>query len=225
MTVKIPLRLQGVDLRDTGAYDRIPAELEELFWMANGAVSLAVVLSDGHEVVADAVDWARRIAKHLPDVLAVEVYDELVSVSDIAARAGVAAEAARLWAARKRRASLRPFPTPRQVVGAGSGGKTMNLYAWREVLAWIREVLGTDPDEGIQYLTDKQLADLNAELASIRAERTAWHPIAVENEKIIADIQYMSQQTRIQFAAEGFAGNCASGEALGQHRKLRVEFQ
>ena len=84
--------------------------------------------------------------------------------------AGAAAEAARLWAARKRRASLRPFPAPRQVVGVGSGGKAMDLYAWREVLAWIRQVLGTDPDEGIQYLSDKQLADLNAELASIRAE-------------------------------------------------------
>ena len=108
MTVKIPLRLQGIDLRDTEAYDRISPELEELFWMANGAVSLAVMLSDDREVVAvaDAADWARRIANHMSDVLAVEVYDELVSVSDIAARAGVAPEAVRLWAARKRRASV-----------------------------------------------------------------------------------------------------------------------
>ena len=53
----------------------------------------------------------------------------------------------------------------------------MSLYAWREVMSWIREILGTDPDEGIEYLSDKQLADLNAHLAAIRAERSAWHPI------------------------------------------------
>ena len=71
MTVKIPLRLQGIDLRDTEAYGRVPSELEELFWMANGAVSLAVVLSDSREVVAaaDAADWARRIAKQMPGFL------------------------------------------------------------------------------------------------------------------------------------------------------------
>jgi hypothetical protein len=175
MTVKIPLRLQGIDLRATEAYDRIPTELEELFWMANGGVSLAIVYSAEQESVAaaDAADWARRIAKHMPGVLAAEVHDELVSVSDIAARACVAPEAVRLWAVGKRRASLRPFPAPRQVVGTGSGGKSMSLYAWREVLLWIREILDTDPDEDIEYLSDVQLADLNAQLATIKAECTA----------------------------------------------------
>jgi hypothetical protein len=227
MTVKIPLRLQGIDLRDTEAYDCIPPELEDLFWMANGAVSLAVVLSDDHEAVAvaDAADWSRRIAKHMPDVLVAEVYDELVSVSDIAARAGVAPEAVRLWAARKRRASLRPFPVPRQVVGTGSGGKTMSLYAWREVLSWIREILGTDPDEGIEYLSDTQLADLNADLAAIRAERSTWHPIAVENEQIIADILQVCQGTRIPFVTASFVGNSGSGDTQGRDGKLRVELQ
>jgi transposase-like protein len=227
MTVKIPLRLLGIDPRDTEAYGRIPPELEELFWMANGAVSLAVVLSDDHEVVAvaDAADWARRIAKHMPGVLVAEVYDELVSVSDIAARAGVAPEAVRLWAARKRRASLRAFPAPHQVVGTGSGGKTMSLYAWREVLSWIREILGTDPDEGIEYLSDTQLADLNAHLAAIRAERSAWHPIAVDDEQINADFQQVCQQARISFVTASFAGNSGSDNTQGQHRKLRVELQ
>ena len=227
MTVKIPLRLQGIDLRDTEAYDRIPPELEELFWMANGAVSLAVVLSDSREVVAaaDAADWARRIAKHMPGVLAAEVYDELVSVSDIAARAGVAPEAVRLWAAHKRRASLRPFPAPHQVVGTGSGGKTMSLYAWREVLSWIREILGTDPDESIEYLSDTRLADLNVDLAAIRAERSVWHPIAVDNEQIIADMHQVCQQARVSFVTASFAGNSGSHDTRGPDRKLRVELQ
>ena len=173
MTIKIPLRLQGIDLRHTEDYNRIDQDLSDLFWMSNGAVSLAVVLSEDDvlSAVAEAVDWARRIIKLMPGVSVAEVHDELVSVSDIAARASVAHEAVRLWATGKRRASSRLFPTPRQVVGTGSGGKTMNLYAWREVLSWIREVLGTDPDEGFDYLADTEYANLNAELAVIRGEQ------------------------------------------------------
>jgi hypothetical protein len=192
MTVKIPLRLQGIDLRDVEAYDRIDPELTELSWEANGGVSLAVLYSDDPSAVAagEAVDWARRIAKLMPGVSVAGAHDELVSISDIAVRVGVAAEAARLWASGKRRASLRPFPSPRQVVGNGSGGKTMNLYMWREVVSWVRDVIGTDPDDGIEYLTDAQLAHLNAQLVDITSA-DAWHPINIETEHVIAEVQQL----------------------------------
>jgi hypothetical protein len=192
MTVKIPLRLCGIDLRDVKAYDRIDPELAELSWEASGGVSLAVVYSDDSApaAVQTAADWAKRITKLVPGVTVADVHDELVSTSDIAARAGVAAEAVRLWAAGKRRASLTPFPPPRQVVGSGSGGKTMSLYAWREVVSWVREVIGTDPDEDIEYLTDTQLADLNAELAD-STTAPGWRSMSVDTERIIADVQQM----------------------------------
>jgi hypothetical protein len=227
MTVKIPLRLRGLDLRDVETYDRIDPDLAELSWEANGGVSLAVFYSDDPSPVAveTAADWARRIAKLMPGVSVADVHDELVSISDIAARTGVAAEAVRLWAAGKRRASLRPFPAPRQVVGSGSGGKSMNLYAWREVVSWIREIIGTDPDEGIEYLTDAQHANLNAELADI-TKAAPWHPIYVETERIIADVQQMCDKVTV---------TSATGTHLPQERdevthakhdlKLRVTFQ
>jgi hypothetical protein len=167
MAVKIPLRLRGLDLRDVGAYARIPPDLADLSWEASGGLSLAVVYSDAPNPVAAAADSARRIVKLMPGVEIAEVHDELVSVSDIAARAGVAAEAVRLWALGKRRASLRPFPAPRQVVGSGSGGKTMSLYGWRDVVSWIRDVIAVDPDEGIDYLNDAQHAKLNSALVAI----------------------------------------------------------
>jgi hypothetical protein len=172
MTVKIPLRLQGIDLRKSDAYDRVDPELSELFWMSNGGVSLAVVFGDDGrpQAIADAADYARRIAKLMPGVFVGAVHDELVSLADIAARTGVAHEAVRLWASGKRRTSLRPFPAPWQVVGSGPSSRTMALYAWREVVSWVREVLGTDPDEGIEYLDDHAIADLNSELAAIREE-------------------------------------------------------
>lgn len=181
MTVKIPLRLRGLDLSEVEAYERIHPDLTELFWEANGGVSLAVLYSDDPlpSALDAAVDWSRRIAKLMPGVDVAEVHDELVSVSDIAARAGVVAESVRLWTTGKRRASLRPFPAPRQVVGSGSGGKTMSLYAWRDVVLWIRDVIGIDPDEGIEYLTDTQLAELNAEIAASSPGAT-WRPVRLE---------------------------------------------
>lgn len=194
MTVKIPLRLRGLDLRQVEAYDRIHPELAELSWEGNGGLSLAVIYGDDPAYVAaeGAGDSARLIAKLMPGVTVADVHDELVSVSDIAARSGVTAEAVRLWTVGKRHGALAPFPSPRQVVGSGSGGKSMSLYAWREVVTWIREIIGTDPDEGIEYLTDAQIADLNAELAAIPAT-LAWRPMSVDTEWVIANVQRLCE--------------------------------
>ena len=230
MTVKIPLRLQGLDLRDADAYDRIDPDLAELSWEANGGVSLAVFYSDDSPAIAagEAADWARRIAKLMPGVRVADAHDELVSTSDIAVRAGVAAEAVRLWAAGKRRASLRPFPNPRQVVGSGSGGKTMNLYAWREVVSWIREVIGTDPDDGIDYLNDAQLASLNAELAD-PAPAAAWHRIStfsIETERIIADVQQLCGKQVSVSTPRAHLADLHDGTAAAEHHlKLRIGFR
>lgn len=230
MTVKIPLRLRGLDLRDADAYDRIDPDLAELSWEANGGVSLAVFYSDDPPAIAagEAADRARRIAKLMPGVRVADVHDELVSTSDIAVRAGVAAEAVRLWAAGKRRASLRPFPNPRQVVGSGSGGKTMNLYAWREVVSWIREVIGTDPDDGIDYLNDAQLASLNAELAD-PAPAAAWHRIStfsIETERIIADVQQLcGKEVSVSTPRKHLADLHDETAAAEHHLMLRIGFR
>lgn len=170
MMVKIPLRLSGIDLREPSAYERLDdLDLSDLFFEANDGVSLAVLFTNDPDPEWVATDAARRISKLLPGVSVAEVHDELVSTADIAARCAVAPESVRLWAAGKRRSRLRPFPAPRQVVGAASGGKTMNLWAWRDVLGWVREVIGIDPDEDVAYLEDAALAQLNAELISNRA--------------------------------------------------------
>jgi hypothetical protein len=164
VTVKISLRLSGIDLRHPAAYEQIGPELGDLFFEANGGVSLATVYTDEVDPTWVAADASRRVVKFLDGVVVVGVHDELVSLADIAGRCGVAAESVRLWAAGKRRASLRPFPSPRQVVGSAAGGKYMSLYAWRDVVSWVREVIEIDPDEGVTYLDDVALARLNAEL-------------------------------------------------------------
>lgn len=175
MAIEIPMRLRGIDLREDGAAESVPEGLGELFWMANGPISMAVLFSEkpSEDAVTEAVGWAVRIAELMPGVRVAAVHDELVSISDIAVRASVAPEAARMWANGKRRAAKCPFPPPRQAVGGSAGGKTMSLYAWREVVAWAREALGRDHEEGVEYLTDAQLADLNARLARVDPQPSA----------------------------------------------------
>ncbi|MGX7678281.1 hypothetical protein ACSMXN_05230 [Jatrophihabitans sp. DSM 45814] len=178
MYTKISLRLSGIDLRDPDAYSLVPEELSDLGFEANGGVSSAVfVAEDDASPIGAALDAARCIAKHMRGVVVTEVYDELVSTADIAARCEVGAEAVRLWVTGQRRRASRPFPAPRQVVGSGS--KPMSLWAWRDVLAWTREVIGLDPDEDVTYLDDSQLAELNAELATLGDTPPAdsWHAI------------------------------------------------
>jgi hypothetical protein len=170
MSVKVPLSVRGLDLRDAATYDRL-GELTELDWKAVGPITLAVVYVEHGNAVGEAVDWARRILKTL-DGVSVGVYDELVSVSDIALRCGMSAESVRLWAAGKRRGARLPFPPPRQVVSVGE--RSMSLYAWRDVVAWVREVVQIDPDEGITYLDDMQVAQLVLEVAEFDS---GWQPV------------------------------------------------
>ena len=56
MTVKIPLRLAGLDLREVEAYERIPEELAALAFEAHGDVTLAIVFTNSQPPAADAVD-------------------------------------------------------------------------------------------------------------------------------------------------------------------------
>lgn len=177
MHVKIALRLQGFDLRVDA--DGVPDDLDEVFLTAHGALTLAIVFTQDSDPLGAAEDAARRIAKCLPGARAVEVYDELVTTADIAHRCSVAAEAVRLWASGKRRHQVRRFPAPRQVIGT-SGAKSMNLYAWREVLTWTREVIGIDPDEDVDYLSDAQMLELNQYLH----RAAAWTPVLLETNAV-----------------------------------------
>ena len=181
MFTKIALRLSGLDLRDSQAYAQIPEDLSYLGFEANGGVSSAVFVTEDPHPIGPALDAARCIAKHIPGARVVEVYDELVSISDIAARCEIGAEAVRLWVNGRRRTTRRPFPAPRQVVGHGA--KPMSLWAWREVLGWTRDVVGIDADEDVSYLDDVQLAELNAELSAMGSpvETKDWRPLGASS--------------------------------------------
>lgn len=68
----------------------------------------------------------------------------------------------------------------------------MSIYAWAEVVEWVRAVLDFDPDAGIDYLTGRQYAQLNFELSDIAAHVAAgtadgWRPLVV-TEQVTAQV-------------------------------------
>ncbi|GCD91206.1 hypothetical protein [Nocardioides sp. LS1] len=166
MLVRFVLLLRGIDLRDADARAAIPEELDDLDFEACEEISSVVIYCEDHLAPIEAVRVARRIERYLPGVEVVEVHDELVALGDIAVRTGMKHEAVRLWAAGKRRAGGTPFPGPRQIVAA-ERGRSMKLYAWREVVSWIRQIIKVDPEHGVCFLSDVQIHEINACLSKV----------------------------------------------------------
>lgn len=167
MLVRFALLLRGLDMRSADDRARIPERLHDLVFEASEELTYVVVICDELEASRFATEIARRIERHLEGVSVVAVHDELVSLSDIADRVDAAHEAVRLWAAGRRRADGRAFPLPRQVVSTGRGSRSTKLYAWREVVSWVREVLRLDPEDGIGFLADREIAEVNACMARL----------------------------------------------------------
>ncbi len=88
-----------------------------------------------------------RITKAVPAAVPVRVDKDLVSVSDIAQRAGRTRESVRLLAEAKRGPG--GFPAP-----VGVAGDEIKVWPWSEVRDWFDKVLGIDLGEnGVPPLT------------------------------------------------------------------------
>lgn len=167
MVVRLALLLRGFDMRKADDRARIPEDLFDLAFEASESLTYVVVPTSAADAPHRAAEVAGRVRQALPGVQVLGVHDELVALGDVADRCGVSHETARLWAGGKRRAAANVFPSPRQVVGAQRGKNGTKLYLWREVVAWVRDVVGLDPDEGVEFLSDGELAEVNARVASV----------------------------------------------------------
>ncbi|WP_182113129.1 hypothetical protein [Actinotalea sp. JY-7876] len=165
MTVRVALRLRGLDLQDPRAYATIPSELCDLAFHAVGPMSYAVCFVERDLARDRVLECARRIHQHMSGVSVERVHDDLVTLSDIAERCSVSHEAARLWAAGRRRSNRRAFPEPYEAVSAGSSGRLTMLYQWPEVVAWVRDVVHIDPEDGLEFLDRASVAEIDKALA------------------------------------------------------------
>lgn len=162
---KIVLQVRGIDLDDLETLEAIGQHLADLGWESAGGVVTAMLYTESSNPHDAALDAASSIEKVVPGSTVLRVDDRLVSTSDIADQLGITREAVRLWSAGQRRTTMLPFPAPRAVV---SQGRTMmKLWAWAEVVEWLRTEYQLDPEPGISYLSASDTARLNADLAQI----------------------------------------------------------
>ncbi|OLT23040.1 hypothetical protein BJF81_11625 [Ornithinimicrobium sp. CNJ-824] len=157
MLYKVVLRLAGVDLRAPQDWEVFGEGTKDVHLEADGPLSLATLYAESaQEVMARAAGFAALLKVQASRASVAGVHDELASVATIASRVGLGPEAVRLWVQGERRGEA--FPRPVQIVGTGA--KPQQLFSWREVLDWVRENVGCDPEQGVAYLSASQLAEL-----------------------------------------------------------------
>lgn len=218
MNIKIPLRVENLD-PESSAYLAMDPDLEDEFlWSVISGVMTAVLFVESGNPVWKAEDAAKMIRKLAPGASVSEVHDELVGISDIAVRAGVAAEGVRLWADGKRRASAaHPFPRVEQAITYGA--TTLRLYSWRRVVDWLRAVPGIDADEGIVYLDDDQLAELNATLHREQMEQPdiVFQPVQVPSvldSHVARAINFSTASDLVSIRAQAVLEYAEAGKAM-----------
>ncbi len=158
---KIELVVNGVDLDNDDTDELIAVHLSEYGWFSrDGIVTATVYLEDGADAVHAACDAAHRIEHHL-GARVPRVYEDLVGVSDIAARTGLHREGVRLLTLGKRGPG--DFPAHRGTVGSGS--KSSRVWQWGDVVPWLQQHVHLCLDE--QPISTRETTQINAHLERV----------------------------------------------------------
>jgi len=206
METKIVFQVRGVDLSDDVTVDLLARYLDELVWDALGKEVTATLFTDAADPVAASLEAVKKIEATLPGASVPRLDDELVALSDIAAQARVSHEAVRLWANGRRRADS-PFPAPR---GHVTQGKTiMKVWAWSEVIEWLRSEFCVDPEPGVLFLTPAEAAAINLALTDRTRNGARWRPlqaaptvhVLAPTKVVVAGAEAVGGRARVRYAS------------------------
>ncbi len=170
MPRKIELVVTGVDLDDDDTDELIAVHLGDYGWTSrDGIVSATVYLDDGVDAVSAACDAANRIDNHL-GVRVDRVSEDLVGISDIAARTGLHREGVRLLTLGKRGPG--GFPPHRGTIGSGTNAS--RVWQWADVVPWLQQHANLCLDE--HPISARETSEINAHLERIPDDvDRAWH--------------------------------------------------
>lgn len=155
----LELIVENIDLYDPATEQIISEHLSDLVWgSVDGQVTVAT-LGDFDDFVCAASLIARRITTRLPGAKVTRWYEDFVTTSQIAQRAGVTREAVRLWAQAQR--GPKTFPSPHH--HAGSANQRSAEWVWARVSEWL-DANGLEGD-GYVFPSDLEIAEINADLA------------------------------------------------------------
>ena len=156
----LELCVDGLDFESEVEMDRIGERFSEWSWSSiDGQVIVGV--SGDFDPVQEAERVARDLHAVFPAFRVTRWYEDYVSYSEIASRAGVSREAVRLWATGQR--GPQDFPAPIGFVGFGD--RRSPLWTWSVVAEWLAE--NNIFEDMYAYPSPRQVAEINWVLAKL----------------------------------------------------------
>jgi hypothetical protein len=140
--IEVTLRVQGADISDDSVDAVIAEHFPETVWDEADGLTTLTIFVDREDAVTETVALVRRIEAAVPGMKVVGVHRDLVGTTDISLRVGVSREGARKWSLSA------DFPMPFDYIGAGS----MKVWAWAEVVQWLKEARALDMDQELPSL-------------------------------------------------------------------------
>jgi hypothetical protein len=208
---KIVLSIQNVDLGHDKTLATLAQHLDDLGWESVEGQVTATLYTDEPDVVGATLDVVHCIEKYLPDATVVRIDEQLVAVSDIADRVGMSSEGVRLWTTGQRRKIGPRFPAPR---GQVSQGRTsMKVWAWADVINWLRSQYKLDPEPGVLYPSDHEIAHLNASLCDRADEQDRWRPSGERGFARLIDMPASPRQMAENSSPAAYTGEQPTGIA------------
>lgn len=148
MDVEVKLQVSGLDLASQAAAAALGEEFADtLVEKLEDTVGYITIFVDEEDVVGTAVRRVNALRAALPAAKIEKVDRDLVGITEIACRVGVSREAVRKWSKQE------DFPTPTTVLG-GDELRRQYLWAWAEILPWLRIARGLELDENPASVKD-----------------------------------------------------------------------
>lgn len=130
--MEVTLRVQGLNIDDETLDEKLMERFPEVVWSDSEGLTLATIFVTEIAAADETMSFVRKLEDYIAGAKVAGVHRDLVSVYDIAQRAGVSREGARKWI------SIDGFPGPFDYIGA----KSMKLWTWTEVLSWLQDTRG-----------------------------------------------------------------------------------
>lgn len=143
-TIDVVVRVDHVDLNSVETGEILAAQFPTLIWEELDGLTTLTDSFPEDSAVAKAVELCRKLEAAITGAKAVGVHRDMVNTTDISLRVNLSREAVRKWTARE------DFPSPIEVVGSDN----MKLWAWVQIVEWLRDVRGIELDDNPMSLRD-----------------------------------------------------------------------
>ena len=160
-TRSLEIELKGLDLFDESIQEELETNFSDVGFGVSDKIVTATILVEDDNYVSATRDFVERALNSKLGITAFRWHPDYVGYSEIALRAGLTAEAIRLFSKGERGARLTHFPDPHGYVGTGKHRSP--FWTWGEISGWLQENKKVETD--FLYPTAQEASLINSLLA------------------------------------------------------------